>query len=348
MPKARLSINKGLPKGWRFLNGAYRYRVPVGQEAAWDGKKLFTLGKTISAAGKVWASRLETVENINTIGQLLDKYLCEVVPEKAAATQNGYMRHIKRLRGVFGDTAVTALKPIDVYSYYNKRKVKSKTNGRQEVATLSHAFTKAVEWGYIHKHPFKGEVRLGGEKPRVRYIEDWEILECLALQPMRKRGSVTAVQAYIRLKLLTGLRRGDLLRLQTVQLQDDGIHVTASKTGKSIIYGWTAALHGAVTLAKSARPVDISPFLFCNRKGEGYFDEETGAASGWDSMWQRFMQRVLDETKVTERFTEHDLRAKVGSDAESLERARQLLSHSDSRTTNRVYRRKAEIVKPLR
>lgn len=43
-------------------------------------------------------------------------------------------------------------------------------------------------------------------------------------------------------------------------------------------------------------------------------------------------------------FTEHDLRAKVGSDAESLERAQQLLTHASASTTKRIYRRKPEIV----
>jgi len=49
-----------------------------------------------------------------------------------------------------------------------------------------------------------------------------------------------------------------------------------------------------------------------------------------------------------EHFTEHDLRAKVASDAKSLEHARALLSHADSRTTDRIYRRKAEKVQPLK
>jgi hypothetical protein len=39
---------------------------------------------------------------------------------------------------------------------------------------------------------------------------------------------------------------------------------------------------------------------------------------------------VLKETKVTERFTEHDLRAKCAPDGESLEHARALLSHADA------------------
>ena len=48
-------------------------------------------------------------------------------------------------------------------------------------------------------------------------------------------------------------------------------------------------------------------------------------ASGWDSMWQRFMTRLLKDTDVKERFTEHDLRGKVGSDVASIERATDLL-----------------------
>jgi integrase len=59
------------------------------------------------------------------------------------------------------------------------------------------------------------------------------------------------------------------------------------------------------------------------------------------------MARLLKDTKIIERFTEHDLRAKCGSDAESLARAQQLLGHADSKITERVYRRKPEIVQPL-
>ena len=44
----------------------------------------------------------------------------------------------------------------------------------------------------------------------------------------------------------------------------------------------------------------------------------------------RFMDRVLAETKVQGRFTEHDLHAKYASDAKSLAQAQQLLAHADS------------------
>ena len=158
------------------------------------------------------------------------------------------------------------------------------------------------------------------------------------------------MQAYIRLKLLTGLAQGDMLRLRLDEhIRDDGIHVqrhkTKDTTGKRTVYTYEQVPErkDAVEQAKRARPA-LSPFLFCNRHGEGYLNEDTGNAPSFKSIWQHFIARVLKETKITEHFTEHDLRAKAGSDAENLERARALLQHADSRTTAAIYRRKPERV----
>ena len=321
--------------------------MPPGSEHLWDGKKRFRLGNTLPDAYKVYAEHIAAAADAQTIGDLLDRYLLEVVPTKAPKTQTDNKRFIRTLRKATGAWPLTYIRPQHIYQYVQKRS--AKVSAHREIEVLSHAFTKAVEWGYFNRHPFKGEVRLKGEKPRDRYIEDWEVIECLSLIPARRRGSVLAVQAYIRLKLLTGLSRGDLLRLEPArQFKDDGIHVqrhkTAMSTGKRTIYEWTPERRAAVEDAKAARPVDISPWLFCNAKGRCYVNEATGEAKVWDKMWQNFMRRVMTETKVTERFTEHDLRAKVGSDAESLEHARKLLAHVDSRMTERAYRRRPDRV----
>ncbi|WP_229459175.1 tyrosine-type recombinase/integrase [Massilia cavernae] len=276
--------------------------------------------------------------------------MLEVVPTKEVSTQTHNRIAVRPLRAVFADMGLLDLKPRHIYQYIEKRT--AKTSAKREVEVLSHAFTKAVEWGYIDLHPFKGQVRLSGEKARTRYVEDWEVVECLSLSSRRIAGSVKAVQAYIRVKLLTGMRRGDLLRLTMSDIKDDGIHFTPNKTknstGKRLVIEWSEELRATVDAAKTVRPVQISPYLFCTRKGECYFDKSTGRAGGWDSMWRGFMKRVLSETKVEAHFTEHDLRAKCASDAATLEHARALLSHVDSRLTDRVYRRKPEVVKPLR
>lgn len=380
MIRKRNPENKGLPTRWQHRHGAYYYQVPPGQEAQWDGKKLFRLGKTLHEAYKVWANRLENQVTATTVGDLLDRYALEVVPTKAVSTHEQQAIWIRQLHAVFGRMPIAKMKPRLVYAYVDQRSKKKveplidpatgepvlskktgqprmkvsggRTTALREKELLSHVFTKAVEWGYLDRHPFKGETELAGANSRDRYIEDWEIVEALALQPFRKKGSVLAVQAYIRIKLMTGMARSDLLRLQVgVHIKDDGIHIqrhkTAGSTGKRTVYKWIPELRQAVDQAVAVRPA-LSPFLFCNRRGEGYINEETGKASGWGSIWQRFIERVLEETKVSLSFTEHDLRAKCASDAKTLEHARALLSHADARTTKAFYRRRPEIVEPLK
>lgn len=348
MARKRNSENKGLPTRWKFQHGAYYYRVPPGLEPQWDGKQMFHLGKTLPEAYRAWAERLGGMEIAGSIGQLLDRYLLEVVPKKSPTTQAGNLVFIKTLRTTFGEFKLNEIKPRHVYQYVDKRS--AKVSAHREIEVLSHALTKAVQWGYIDRHPFKGEVILEGEVPRSRYVEDWEIVEALLLTPTRKTGSVRMVHAYMKLKILTGMRRSDLLQITMADLQDDGIHYTPSKTkkstGKKLIISWSPELRAVVDEAKAARPV-LSPYLFCNRRGECYRKED-GSAHGWDSIWQRFMDRLLEDTNIKERFTEHDLRAKCASDADSLEHASALLAHTDIRTTKRIYRRKAERVKPLR
>jgi len=107
-------------------------------------------------------------------------------------------------------------------------------------------------------------------------------------------------------------------------------------------------LRDAIERVKAARPVDNSQWLFCNRFGQSYVNEQTGKYDSWSSVWQAFMERVMKESKVTERFTEHDLRAKAGSDVESDERVHELLEHSNVGITRRVYRRKARLIRPAK
>ena len=353
--------NQALPRGWRHYHGAYYFYVPKGQEAAWDGKKQFRLGKTLAEAHAEFSKRVgdPAPDTIRSVGQMLDWYATYVVPtDTNPRTKSAKLEHIKVLKPVFADTPVASFKPAFVYKYVSNRKHRTTgkpalTAAHREIETLSHAFTALVQKGDIDKHPFKDQVRLDGKlalKPRTRYVEDWEVVELLALRPRRKAGSVRMLQAYVRLKLLTGLARSDLLRLrQGEHLREDGIYVTRHKTaqttGKATIYSYANVpeRREAVKLAIAARPC-ISPYLFCNRRGECYIDEATGDSHGFDSMWQRFMDRVMAETNIKERFTEHDLRAKAGSDAESLAKAQALLQHADAATTRRIYRRKPEVV----
>ena len=60
------------------------------------------------------------------------------------------------------------------------------------------------------------------------------------------------------------------------------------------------------------------------------------------------MTRLLKDTDIKERLTEHDLRGKVGNDEAGIDRATDLLGHASKEITKRHYRRKAEVIKPVR
>lgn len=359
MPRKRNKENLGFPDRWRLLHGKYRYQVPPGQEHLWDGKKTFTLGTSRAEAYKVWAERIErqTVTPERTIGNLLQRYSLEVTPKKALRTQADDARQITSLRKAFEHRPISSFEPQHAYRYVDEcvKAGRGFESAKNDLKPLSHAFTWAVRWGLLKRNPLRGEMRWEGNeasKARDRYIEDWELSEILSLKPFRKHGSVRMIQTYIRIKYMTGFRRSDMLRLSPAQhFTDEGIDLKARKTAKTtghrVFCEWSDDLRAAVEDAKAARPVDIAPWLFCTDAGACYVQED-GTCSGWDSIWQRFVDRVLKETEVTRRFTEHDIRGKTGSDAESLEAAAKQLGHVDVKVTKKHYRRKGERIVPLK
>jgi integrase len=108
-----------------------------------------------------------------------------------------------------------------------------------------------------------------------------------------------------------------------------------------MIIEWSDALRLAVDRVRQIpRPVRGLP-LFCTRHGKPY------TVSGFSSIWQRKMAQALARGVIKERFTDHDIRRKTGSET-NLEHAMKLLGHSDAKVTARHYRVKPERVRPLR
>lgn len=355
MARRRSPENWGLPARWRKYHGAYYYQVPPAERARWDGKAQFRLGTSLPDAYAAWAARIGRIAKVGTIKQLLERYALDVVPKKAAATQDGNHRIIATLTRKIGDNPLTVVTPQTIYAYIDRRLgptgKPALTAAHREIEVLSHAFTKAVEWGIIKRHPFKDQVRLDGDRAlrtKTRYVEDAEVAAALTLKPFRKRGSVRMCQAYIRLKLATGMRQTDLLLLQPGRSDmPDGIRIRPSKTkrttGKELLFRWTLERRAAWDACLAARPVDIAPWLFCTDDGGCYLGEN-GKASSFESVWHRFMDRLLAEKLIATRFTERSIRAKYASDAETMEEAQRKLGHADPAVTKKHYRLKPEVI----
>jgi len=336
--KRNLTENQGLPKRWRYRFGAYYYRVPPGDESQWDGKKDFKLGRTYPEALRAWADRLELMGDANSIADLMELYSIKVMPDKSSTTQDRESRIIKRITATLGHIPINGLKPKDVNLVKTKEaEVHGINTANRFVSILSHAYTMAIEWGLCDQHPIKNNIRKFSVKPRDRYLEDWELEKSLSVAPK-------IIHAYVPIKQLTGLRKGDMLSIKLPDLKEDGIHIIQNKTGKRIIIEWTDELLDAIEYAKSIGKKIGSMWLFHTNRGQPYI-KENKTTSGFDSIWKRWQDKALKETGLTTKFSESDLRAKTASDT-SENHATELLDHSTSAVTRKHYRRKPKVVKP--
>lgn len=355
-PFNRLGLNKALPKYWRKVKGTYYYRVPAPLREQHGGKAEISLGSSLSGAYKKFAEMSNVEECITLMSQLFDRYSLEVIPEHESKNTRDYkITAIGRLRYTLGENLVTTITPQVIYKYRDHiGRTRSKRAANQDLEILSHCFTKSIQWGVLSVHPMTAKKVVKFPSPgRDRYVEDWELRE------WAKTANPFLV-AYVVLKGTTGLRQQDLLTIKRKDISEDELVSVNLKTGKKLRFplrladGEPSSVQLAINVvqryyAESRGKVPmVSPYLFYNRKGDGYYNFEAGRASGFRSIWQRSMAKALEQTNLVERFTEHDLRAKVGSDVESDIDAQKLLAHADAATTRKHYRRKGSVVSPAR
>ena len=160
------------------------------------------------------------------------------------------------------------------------------------------------------------------------------------------------LRTYVPVKILTGLRQGDMLCLRRDHLTAEGILVRAGKTGKRKVIEWSPELRAAIGTALATQRVSSLYVFATSTHRAGAKPGQPYTASGFRAIWQRHMRTVMGRGVLQERFSEHDLRAYTATEAERLEdvrRAQELLDHSETRTTGRYLRgRELKRVKPLR
>jgi integrase len=148
-----------------------------------------------------------------------------------------------------------------------------------------------MEWGmrkgYVVSNPCRG-VRRNTERPRTRYVADYELAGALSRAKPYLRRIMQA--AY-----LTGLRQGDLIAMRKEQVTDEGIMVAESKRGKRVVIAWSDELRAVIDEAKAASK--------CERVFANYYGREW-TSSGVQTAFQ----------KLAAGFTFHDLRGKAESD----------------------------------
>ena len=316
--------HKNLPPRVYVHHGSYRFVPKLGNPV--------TLAKVSDYGGmlRALADVLGDSRNLDTLVSVMDRYLVEVIPGKGPQTQKDHTRMLKNLKAVFGEMAPNDLRQPHVAKYRDARGKKAPTAANHELQLLSHICTMAVEWGAMDRNPLLGLRKLP-RPPRQRYVSDdeYKVVHSMAA-PM--------IACVMDLALLTGLRRGDILRLKRDNLTDTGIEIRTGKTGARLLFEWTPELQQVVKDAQKLKP-QFRQWIVCNRKGQPF------TKNGFDSVWNRLMAKA--EKKI-DRFQFRDLRAKNASDEPELAVAQARLGHTSAEITERVYVRTAKKVRPLR
>lgn len=309
--------------------------------------KWHNLGRDYVTAIAEYGRRTAPTRQSPILGDLIDRYLAQVAPTKAPATCRAVQYSARYLRAGLGRLDARTITKQTIRAYRDHR-INSEANpttagqARKELRHLSMILSEAVEWGVLAKNPCLG-IRVGTDSKRQRYVTDDELAAFYAF-------AGPLIKDYLDMKLLTALRKVDILALRLDDLQADGIHVqpskTAKSTGKKLIIEWTPALSLVVERIRTReRPkvqrIDRWQHLFCTRQGKPY------TADGFNSIWQRQKTKALEAGVIGENFIDSDIRAKAATDTD-IAHAQQLLGHGSQRTTRAHYRRKPEKVRPLK
>jgi integrase len=226
-----------------------------------------------------------------------------------------------------GNLPVASVTKSDVIRLHQSMKDKPGAANRT-IQLVSHMLNVAEKWGQRpdgsnpcrHVEKFK-------ERKRERYLSATELLrlgEVLA-EAERTRTELPGAIAAIRLLILTGCRRGEILTLrwEYVNFENECLRLPDSKTGARVVHLNAPALELLSTIERQ----DDNPHVIAGRKPGAHL-------VNLKKPWQRIRKQAgLEDVRL------HDIRHSFASVAvglgESLYMTGKLLGHSQAQTTQR-------------
>lgn len=209
--------------------------------------QIFLLGERESRVfrtkreASAWASARETeirtrsklpADERYTIGELLDKYLDEVVP-----THKGHVREaaaVKAIKRNLSEAKMVGLpisKGEQVFADYRDRRLELVAGSTvlREIKILGVAFEAAkTEWKWISENPIRLLKKPSGNPHRDRTITWSEIRAMLREMGYPRRFNTTA-QIFL-LALRTGMRAGEMCNLTWSRVSEKSVYLDDTKT----------------------------------------------------------------------------------------------------------------------
>lgn len=304
------------------------------------GRNQTALGPDFRAALRKYAELHVGQADPGTFADAADAYrkLPDGLRAKRASTQREYGRQLDVLISVFGRMRLDGIKPRDVAAFLAAASEKPESapqGGRRKrggpiAATRMKALLSTVfNFARVHgltdaPNPCAG-VR-GKKSERGIYVGDAELATVLA-----HADGPTAT--FLELAYRTGADASVILGLRLSDVQDGALRLARTKTGEKVAVTVEGPLKALVD-GLARRPVR-SMYLVADDRGQPFTLQ---------AMRRRFWKA---RQAAGASWQIRDLRAKAGSDADSIADARALLGHRHE-TTTAIYRRlRGQAARPI-
>ncbi|KRV64194.1 tyrosine-type recombinase/integrase [Pseudomonas citronellolis] len=313
-----------------------------------DGKER-SLGTDLDLARIKWAELVakEKPADLRIMRSIFDRYVRDVLPSKAPRTQSDNLKELKQLRMVFDEAPIDAITPAMIARYRDARKAKVRAN--REIATLSHVFNMAREWGLTaNQNPCKG-VRKNKETPRDYYASDiiWDAVY---------RKAVPELKDAMDLAYLTGQRPADVLSMRKSDIDGDYLLVKQAKTAHKVrillrVDGVETSLGRLLKQIAARNEQFSSPYLIISARGK-----RVGASmlrDRWEAAREAAQQAAIEAGDpefgtIVRNFQFKDIRPKAATEINDLKEASRLLGHTEEEITKKIYIRRGAVAKPAK
>ena len=228
-----------------------------------------------------------------------------------------------QLLPVFGGEPLDGIRRIDVHLWFHRYSATAPGGANRTLDVLRQILSHAVTCGLVRSNPAYGVKRNPRLRP-TRFLSRTEIRRLhKALDSHRGRGSGRQQADIIRLLLLTGCRRGELVRLRWSEVQGEVLRLRDAKTGPRTVFLSTSA---RAVLARQPRAG--GDYVFPSRQNP------SRSRSPELSLWRKIRKQArLEDVRL------HDLRHTFASYAVMrgvpLPVVSRLLGHSNTRMTLR-------------
>lgn len=171
----------------------------------------------------------------HTLGQLIDRYMSDVLPnkKKCEQRQGSQLDWWKKQLGSYLLSDITSnliaeQRDILLKGITKRGRLRSPSTVVRYMAILSHAFTIAIkEWGWIEDSPIRKVAKPREPRGRVRFLDNAERIRLLQTC---KESQNSYLYTIVVLALSTGMRQGEILNLKWSDVDFEKCRVILQET----------------------------------------------------------------------------------------------------------------------